>query len=156
MLKHCDRELGGKNLLHMTLKAHSSAEQLWHNLKAGIESETEAEAMEKMSLKALRTCPWLAQPAFFLSYTIQNMSRDNTPRSELGREPKRGLGGGGEREDSSCPARVPPMLWTGRHGRVARCFPLSPRWASKPLTHSMGAGVDKRQSRKLWAWDNTL
>ena len=81
MLKHCDRELGGKNLLHMTLKAHSSAEQLWHNLKAGIESETEAEAMEKMSLKALRTCPWLAQPAFFLSYTIQNMSRDNTPRS---------------------------------------------------------------------------
>ena len=38
-----------------------------------------------------------------------------------------------EREDTR-PARVPPMLWTGRHGRAARHFPLSPGWASKPLT----------------------
>jgi hypothetical protein len=31
------------------------------------------------------------------------------------------------------PARA-PVLWAGRHGRVARSFPLSPGWASKPLT----------------------
>jgi hypothetical protein len=26
------------------------------------------------------------------------------------------------------------MLWTEGHGRTARHFPLSPRWASKPQT----------------------
>jgi hypothetical protein len=26
------------------------------------------------------------------------------------------------------------MLWAGRRGRAARCFPLGPGWASKPLT----------------------
>ena len=41
-------------------------------------------------------------------------------------------------EDSPRLGRVPPMLWAGRHRRAARRFPLSPRWASKPLTHSTG------------------
>jgi hypothetical protein len=38
------------------------------------------------------------------------------------------------REDSPCLARVPPMLWAGGCGRAARCSPLGPGWASKPLT----------------------
>jgi hypothetical protein len=58
--------------------------------------------------------------------------------------------GPGERWGRKDPrlTRVPPMLWTGRHGKAARHFPLSPGWASKPLTHSMegGEAVDKRQS----------
>jgi hypothetical protein len=37
-------------------------------------------------------------------------------------------------EDSPCLARVPPMLWVGGCRRAARCFPLGPWWASKPLT----------------------
>ena len=44
------------------------------------------------------------------------------------------------KEDSPCLARVPPMLWAGRHRRAARSFPLSPGWASKPLTHLTGGG----------------
>jgi hypothetical protein len=36
-------------------------------------------------------------------------------------------------------ARVPLMLWAEGNGRVARCFSLGPRWASKP------PGVDKEQ-----------
>jgi hypothetical protein len=44
---------------------------------------------------------------------------------------KRSLGEGRGREDSPHPARVPPMLWTGRCRRAARPFPLSPGWASK-------------------------
>ena len=52
---------------------------------------------------------------------------------------KKGGWGRREREDP-CPARVPPMLWSGGHGRAARRFPLSPRWASKPLTHLTGDG----------------
>jgi hypothetical protein len=43
------------------------------------------------------------------------------------------------------PARVPLMLWTGRHGRANRRFPLSPGWASKPLTHSTGDGEGAAQ-----------
>jgi hypothetical protein len=55
-----------------------------------------------------------------------------------------GAGEGGGREDSPCLARVPPMLWAGGHGRAARCFPLSPGWASKPLTPlDRGLGVYK-------------
>ena len=45
-----------------------------------------------------------------------------------------------EGEDSPHLARVPPMFWAGGHRRAARHFPLSPRWASKPLTHSTGVG----------------
>jgi hypothetical protein len=52
---------------------------------------------------------------------------------------KKGAWGRGVREDPH-PARVPPMLWTGRHGKASRCFPLSPGWASKPLTHSTWGG----------------
>ena len=44
------------------------------------------------------------------------------------------------RKDSPHLARVPPMLWAGRHGRAARLFPLSPRWPSKPLTNSLLGG----------------
>jgi hypothetical protein len=32
------------------------------------------------------------------------------------------------------------MLWADRHGRAARCFPLNPREASKPLTPLNGGG----------------
>ena len=53
---------------------------------------------------------------------------------------------GAEREDNPLLARVPPMLWAGRCRRAARCFPLSPGWASKPLTPLDGEGcVDKGQ-----------
>ena len=47
-----------------------------------------------------------------------------------------GEGGG----NSPRQARVPPMLWAGRCWRAARCFPLNPRWASKPLTHLTEGG----------------
>ena len=53
---------------------------------------------------------------------------------------KRGHRGKRGGEDSQCPARVPPILWAGRRGRAARRFPLSPRWASKPLTPLNGGG----------------
>ena len=33
------------------------------------------------------------------------------------------------------------MLWSGGHGRAARHFPLSPGWASKPLTPLSRGGV---------------
>jgi hypothetical protein len=46
---------------------------------------------------------------------------------------KKGPGGRRGRKDSSCLARLPPMLWAGRCGRAARCFPLCPGWASKPM-----------------------
>ena len=50
-------------------------------------------------------------------------------------ELKRGLGKEVDvRIATSCQSS--PMLWTGRCGRAARHFPLSPGWASKPLTHS--------------------
>ena len=52
---------------------------------------------------------------------------------------KKGPRGRGRREDPR-PARVPPMLWTGGLEKAARLFPLSPRWASKPLTHLTGGG----------------
>ena len=32
------------------------------------------------------------------------------------------------------------MLWSDRHGKAARLFLLIPRWASKPLTHSLRGG----------------
>ena len=48
------------------------------------------------------------------------------------------------REDSPHPSRVPPMVWAGGHGRAARRFPLSPGWASKPLT-PLDRGMDKGQ-----------
>jgi hypothetical protein len=38
------------------------------------------------------------------------------------------------------------MLWTGGPGRAARCFPLSPGWASKSLTHSSGGGQKAAQN----------
>jgi hypothetical protein len=44
------------------------------------------------------------------------------------------------KEKSPRLARVPPMLWAGRCGRAARCFPLDPGWASKPLTPFDGGG----------------
>jgi hypothetical protein len=56
----------------------------------------------------------------------------------------RGPGERGGREDP-CPTRIPPMLWTGRHGRAARHFPLSPGWASKPLTHFTEGGQGAAQ-----------
>jgi hypothetical protein len=37
------------------------------------------------------------------------------------------------------------MHWTGRHRKAARSFPLSPGWASKPLTHSTGSGQGAAQ-----------
>jgi hypothetical protein len=49
---------------------------------------------------------------------------------------KGGLGKEGKEDPT--PARIPPMLWTGIHGRATTCFPLSPRYTSKPLTHSLG------------------
>lgn len=57
---------------------------------------------------------------------------------------KKGAGEGRGKEDSQRPARVPSMLWEGGLGRAPRCFPLSPRWASKPLSPLDGDwGVDK-------------
>ena len=48
--------------------------------------------------------------------------------------------------DSPHRARVPPVLWAGRHRRSARRFPLGPGWASKPLTPLNGGGrADKGQ-----------
>ena len=35
-------------------------------------------------------------------------------------------------EDSPRLARVPPMLWAGRHRMAARRFPLGPGWGSCP------------------------
>jgi hypothetical protein len=51
--------------------------------------------------------------------------------------------GGGK---SPGPARA-PVLWAGKRRRAARCFPLSPGWASKPLIplYGMGWGFDKGQ-----------
>jgi hypothetical protein len=57
---------------------------------------------------------------------------------------KGGWGSGG-REDSTHPARVPPMLWAGECGRAAKSFPYSPGWASKPLTPLDGGRLDKGQ-----------
>ena len=57
---------------------------------------------------------------------------------------KRGPGKRGGSEDP-CPARIPLMPWTGRLGRVARHFPFSSGWASKPLTHSTGDGQGAAQ-----------
>jgi hypothetical protein len=34
---------------------------------------------------------------------------------------------------------VPPMLWAGKQERTTRCFPLGPRWASKPLSYPASA-----------------
>jgi hypothetical protein len=56
----------------------------------------------------------------------------------------KGVRGRGGREDTPCPARVPPMLWAGRCGRAVRHFPLSPGWAFKTLT-PLDGGVDKEQ-----------
>jgi hypothetical protein len=53
-----------------------------------------------------------------------------------------GPGEEGEGEDPY-PARVPPVLWSVRHGRAAIYLPLITRWASKPLTHSFGGGVER-------------
>jgi hypothetical protein len=39
------------------------------------------------------------------------------------------------------------MLWTGECGRAARCFPLSPGWASKPLTHSTEGGGEQGEAQ---------
>ena len=52
---------------------------------------------------------------------------------------KRGPGRRMGSEDP-CPARIPLMPWTGRHGRAARHFPFSPGWASRALTHLTGDG----------------
>ena len=52
---------------------------------------------------------------------------------------KKGTLGKREEEDSH-PARVLPMLWSVRCRRAAICLPLTPGWASKPLTHSSGGG----------------
>ena len=52
----------------------------------------------------------------------------------------KGVRGRGGREDTPCPARVPPMLWAGRCGRAVRHFPLSPGWAFKTLTPLDGGG----------------
>jgi len=60
----------------------------------------------------------------------------------------RGMQGKRVEGKSPRPARIPPMLWAGRHGRTVRRFPLSPGWASKPLTPLDGGwegGVDKGQ-----------
>jgi hypothetical protein len=60
---------------------------------------------------------------------------------------KRPRGRGGRKDP--CPARVPPMLWSGRCGRAARQFPLIPGWASKPMTHSSGGGHGAAQPESL-------
>jgi hypothetical protein len=41
---------------------------------------------------------------------------------------KRALGKRGRKDP--CSARVPPMLWSGRRGKAATGFPLSPGWSS--------------------------
>ena len=43
------------------------------------------------------------------------------------------------------PTRVSLMLWSDERGRAATRFPLSPGWASKPLTHSLGVGQGAAQ-----------
>jgi hypothetical protein len=50
---------------------------------------------------------------------------------------KRGALGKRGRKDPY-PARILPILWSGRRGRAAICSPLSPGWAFKSLTHSSG------------------
>jgi hypothetical protein len=61
---------------------------------------------------------------------------------------------GAEREDNPLLARVPPMLWAGRCRRAARCFPLAPRWASKPLT-PLDGGWTMGSPQRGWG-GNTL
>ena len=69
-----------------------------------------------------------------------NLQNPQGPDAHIFCSPLRAEGGSagceerGGREDSPRLAIVPPMLWTGRRGRAARCFPLGPGWASKPLT----------------------
>jgi hypothetical protein len=54
---------------------------------------------------------------------------------ELKREPNRR---GGRKVPR--PTRILPILWSVGHGGAAIHFPLSPGWAFKPLTHSLGSG----------------
>ena len=53
-----------------------------------------------------------------------------------------------EREDSPRLARVPSMLWAVGRRRAARCFPLGPGWASKPLTPLDGGGQEAAPETK--------
>jgi hypothetical protein len=62
---------------------------------------------------------------------------------------KGGYRGRGGREDSPHPARVPPMLWAGRHGRAATRFPLGP--GSKPLTPLDVGGQEAAPDRDHWS-----
>jgi hypothetical protein len=71
-------------------------------------------------------------------YTVEYYSAIKTNDFML-RIKKGGPGEESEREDPH-PARVPPILWSVRHGRADIHFPLNPGWASKPLTHSSGGG----------------
>ena len=43
------------------------------------------------------------------------------------------------RKNMPRPARV-PVLWAGKLGETAWCFPRGPGWRSKPLTHAAGGG----------------
>jgi hypothetical protein len=89
-------------------------------------------SIEKNGLGNLSFLITLIFIPFYLSYSIPH-----PPHKLIGTKTGPRKRGGSE---NSCPARVPLMPWTGRHGRAARHFPFSPGWASKALTHLTGDG----------------
>jgi hypothetical protein len=53
------------------------------------------------------------------------------------------------RKNMPCSARV-PVLWAGGRRETARCFPHSPRWRSKPLTHMAWGEVGGEGAALNW------
>ena len=119
-------------------------------------------SIEKNGLGNLSFLITLIFIPFYLSYSIPHppIHQLNTPHPTPSPQPKlftlnphpphhligtkRGTGKRMGSEDP-CPARIPLMPWTGRHGRAARHFPFRSGWASKSLTHSTGDGQGAAQ-----------